>query len=52
MTDILGNSANSAKLHLEGLQNKRLQLVTVAMKLKEDCSLEEKLDQKRQYIKK
>ena len=38
-----GNSGNSDKLHFGGLP-KSLQMVTTAMKLKDSCSLEEKLD--------
>ena len=37
-----GNSGNSERLYFGGLQ-KSLQIVTVAMKLKDACSLEEKL---------
>ena len=38
--------------HLIFLAPKSLQMVTAAMKLKDACSLEEKLDQPRQHIKK
>ena len=37
-----GNSGNSIRLYLGGLQN-QLQMVTAAMKLKDTYSLEEKL---------
>ena len=36
-----GNNGNSDKLYFEGFQY--LQMVTAAMKLKDTCSLEEKL---------
>ena len=37
-----GNNGNSVRLYASGLQ-KSLQMVTAAMKLKDVCSLEEKL---------
>ena len=37
-----GNSGNSVRLYFEGAP-KSLQMVTAAMKLKDACSLEEKL---------
>ena len=36
------NNGNGERLYFEGLQ-KSLQMVTVAMKLKDACSMEEKL---------
>ena len=41
MTNRWGNNGNSERLYFLGLRN--LQMVTVAMKLKDACSLEEKL---------
>ena len=38
----IGNNGNSERLYFWGLQN-HLQMVTAAMKLKDACSLEEKL---------
>ena len=38
-----GNSGNSDRLNLGGRGQKSLQMVTAAMKLKDACSLEEKL---------
>ena len=42
MANIWGNSENSDRLYLGGAP-KSLQMVTAAMKLKDACSLEEKL---------
>ena len=42
MANRWGNNGNSDRLYFEGLQ-KSLQIVTAAMKLKDACSLEEKL---------
>jgi len=42
MVNRWGNNANSERLYFLGLQ-KSLQMVTAAMKLKDACSLEEKL---------
>ena len=42
MANRWGNSGNTVRLYLFGLQ-KSLQMVTAAMKLKDICSLEEKL---------
>ena len=42
MANRWGNSGNSVRLYLLGLQN-HLQMVTAAMKLKDACSLQEKL---------
>ena len=42
MTNRWGNSGNSKRLYFGGLQ-KSLQMVIAAMKLKDACSLEEKL---------
>ena len=42
MANRWGNNGNSEKLYFLGLQ-KSLQILTAAMKLKEACSLEEKL---------
>ena len=42
MANRWGNNGNSERLNFLGLQ-KSLQMVTVAMKLKDDCSLEEKV---------
>ena len=42
MANRWGNNGNSDRLHFLGLQN-HLQMVTTAMKLKDACSLEEKL---------
>ena len=38
-----GNNGNSERLYFLGLQNQSMQVVTGAMKLKDACSLEEKL---------
>ena len=46
-----GNNGNSERLYFWGAP-KSLQIMTAAMKLKDACSLEEKLDQPRQHIKK
>ena len=46
-----GNSGNSVRLYFLGAP-KSLQMVTAAMKLKDAYSLEGKLDQPRQHIKK
>ena len=46
-----GNSGNSVRLYFWGAP-KSLQMVTAAMKLKDAYSLEEKLYQPRQHIKK
>ena len=46
-----GNNGKSDRLYFLGLQ-KSLQMVTAAMKLKDACSLEEKLWPSRQHIKK
>ena len=43
MANKCGNSANSERLYLWGGPPKSLQMVTAAMKLKDACSLEEKL---------
>ena len=43
MANSWGNNGNSDRFYFGGLQN-HLQMVTAAMKLKEACSLEEKLD--------
>jgi len=40
MANIWGNNGNRERLYVLGLQN---QMVSTAMKLKEACSLEEKL---------
>ena len=48
---IEGNNGNSERLYFGGAP-KSLQMVTVAMTLKDTCSLEEKLYQPRQHIKK
>ena len=50
MTNRWGNSGNSYRLF--SWAPKSLQMVTAAMKLKDACSLEEKLRQPRQHIKK
>ena len=42
MTNRWENSGNSDRLYFGGLQ-KSLQIVTAAMKLKDDCSLEGKI---------
>ena len=42
MADRWGNNGNSERLYLRGAP-KSLQMVTAAMKLKDACSLEEKL---------
>ena len=42
MANRWGNNGNSERLNFHGLQN-HLQMVTVAMKLKDACFLEEKL---------
>ena len=42
MANRWGNNGNSERLYFLGLQN-RLQMVTAAMKLKDACSLEDKL---------
>ena len=42
MTNRWGNSGNSDRLYFGGT-SKSLQMVTVAMKVKDACSLEEKL---------
>ena len=42
MANRWGNNGNNERLYFEGLQ-KSLQMVTAAMKLKDACSLEEKL---------
>ena len=42
MANMWGNNGNSDRLYFGGLQ-KSLQMVTEAMKLKDACSLEEKL---------
>ena len=42
MANRWGNNGNSDRLYFPGLQ-KSLQMVTAAMKLKDTCSLEEKL---------
>ena len=42
MANRWGNNGNSDRLYFEGLQ-KSLQMVTIAMKLKDAYSLEEKL---------
>ena len=51
MANRWGNSGNSIQTLILGAP-KSLQMVTSAMKLKDTCSLEEKLDQSRQHIKK
>ena len=43
MANRWGNSGNSDRLYFGGLHPKSLQMVTAAMKLKDACSLEEKL---------
>ena len=48
---IEGNNGNSERIYFGGAP-KSLQMVTVAMTLKDTCSLEEKLYQPRQHIKK
>ena len=42
MADRWGNNGNSDRLYFLGLQN-QLQMVTAATKLKDACSMEEKL---------
>ena len=51
MGNIWGDSGNSGRIHILGAP-KSLQMVTVTMKLKDTCSLEDKLYQPRQHIKK
>ena len=46
-----GNNGNSGRLYFWGAP-KSLQMVTIAMKLKDACSLEKSYDQPRQHIKK
>ena len=46
MANRWGNSGNSDRLYFGG------QMVTEAMKLKDTCSLQEKLEKHRQHIKK
>jgi len=43
MANRWGNNGNSDKLYLRGEAPKSLQMVSTAMKLKDICSLEEKL---------
>ena len=43
MANTWGNNGNSDRLYLAGGPPKSLQMVTAAMKLKDACSLEEKL---------
>ena len=50
MANRWGNNGNSDRLF--SWAPKSLWMVTAAMKLKDDCSLEEKLDKPREYIKK
>ena len=50
MEDKMGNNRNSDRLSFLGLQN-HLQMVTAAMKLKNACSLKQKLWQPRQHTK-
>ena len=51
MANRRGNNGNSERLYFLGLQ-KSLQMVTTVMKLKYACPLKEKLDKRRQCIKK
>ena len=52
MANKWGNNGNSERLYFGGGPPKSLQMVTAAMKLKDPCSLEEKLWQLRQHVKK
>jgi len=52
MANRWGNNGNSERLYFGGRPPKSLQMVTAAMKLKDPCSLEEKLWQLRQHVKK
>jgi len=50
MANRYGNNGNDERLHFLG-DPKSLQMVTAGMKLKDPCSLEEKLRPHRQHIK-
>ena len=51
MVNRWGNKGNPERLYL-GRGGLQMQMVIAAMKLKDACSMEEKLDQPREHIKK